>query len=153
MRSFAMTSFVLSWHDTQPVYSCDFQPLPVSQLKRILNFPSSTPASTPSFSAAGVSSALAPPASPVPSHSDPVAPSMTVGSSASTSRLPSEAPGADVPSERESSVCASATAAWKGKEGEHSTAPVLRQYRLATAGADKHVRVSHVGISGETSAC
>ena len=27
---------MLSWHETQAVYSCDFQPLPPAQLKRLL---------------------------------------------------------------------------------------------------------------------
>lgn len=26
-----------SWHETQAVYSCDFQPLPIAQLKRLLS--------------------------------------------------------------------------------------------------------------------
>lgn len=25
------------WHETQAVYSCDFQPLPIAQLKRLLS--------------------------------------------------------------------------------------------------------------------
>ena len=28
------------WHETQAVYSCDFQPLPLNQLKRVLSLPS-----------------------------------------------------------------------------------------------------------------
>jgi hypothetical protein len=119
------TSFVYSWHETQPVYSCDFQPLPISQIKRILNLPQSTPASIPSHVN------LAVPPSPNPSHLDPF---HTGTSSASTSRLPSEAPG-------EHGIAEGSTSAWKGKDADHST-PVVRQYRLATAGADRHVRVS-----------
>ncbi len=119
------TSVICSWHETQPVYSCDFQPLPISQIKRILNLPHSTPASTP------INASLAVPPSPNPSHHDPT---HTAASSASTSRLPSEAPG-------EHGVAEGSTSTWKGKDAEHS-APVVRQYRLATAGADRHVRVS-----------
>lgn len=33
-QSLMLTS--TSWHETQAIYACDFQPLPVSQLKRLL---------------------------------------------------------------------------------------------------------------------
>jgi chromatin assembly factor 1 subunit B len=75
----------IRWHDTSPIFSSDFQPLPPHQLKKLLNIP-------PSSSAA----------------------------SSSSSSL-------------------SSTAA--GKEKEHIVAGG-RSYRLATGGADNHVRVS-----------
>jgi chromatin assembly factor 1 subunit B len=44
------TMLIIRWHETQAVYSCDFQPLPLAQLKRLLaeddNSSSSASAST-----------------------------------------------------------------------------------------------------------
>ncbi|OCF43298.1 chromatin assembly factor 1 subunit B [Kwoniella heveanensis CBS 569] len=48
----------ISWHETQAVYSCDFQPLPPSQLKRLLSLSTANPSADeddkPSSSSAAV---------------------------------------------------------------------------------------------------
>lgn len=31
-------TFEIRWHDTQPIYSCSFQPLPSQQLRRVLDY-------------------------------------------------------------------------------------------------------------------
>lgn len=74
----------IRWHDTSPIFSSDFQPLPPHQLKKLLNNPSSS------------------------------APASSSSSSSSTAA---------------------------GKEKEQIVAGG-RSYRLATGGADNHVRVS-----------
>jgi chromatin assembly factor 1 subunit B len=122
-----------SWHDTQPVYSCDFQPIPPAQLKRILPFPQPHHASTTTTStsdgalASSSTNSIGGKQGPSPA-STPAPSTMQFERSTSQSGI---ADGGEIKASGIPTVSSSVGMA-------------NRQYRLATAGADKNVRVSHM---------
>ncbi|KAI5451571.1 Chromatin assembly factor 1 subunit [Naganishia albida] len=120
----------ISWHDTQPVYSCDFQPIPPAQLKRILPFPQPHHAHLNSSNSGEASHG---PGTPNVGLKYGPSPSPTPGpSSMQAERSTSQSGGtADAGDVKASSVPVSTSAG----------AMANRQYRLATAGADKNVRI------------
>lgn len=109
-----------SWHETQAVYSCDFQPLPVGQLKKLLPAAADEEEKREREEREKSSSSVTP-----------------AGTPAAGAASPSAAKKEDKPSGGSASGIATPAAAAAGS----SSTPV-RQYRLATAGGDSKVRVS-----------
>lgn len=122
-----------SWHDTQPVYSCDFQPIPPAQLKRILPFPQPHHASTSTTSTSD--NALVSTSSNSLGGRQGPSPASTPGPSAMQSERSTSQSGIADGSEIKASGIPTTTS---------SIGMANRQYRLATAGADKNVRVSQM---------
>ena len=126
-----LISLIDSWHDTQPVYSCDFQPIPPAQLKRILPFPQPHHSQlTPNSSNADVSQGSTP--LNTIGHKSGLGPSSASTSGTSSVHLERSASqsAVDPTDSKNSSTTPSSIAG-----------VATRQYRLATAGADKNVRV------------
>ncbi|KAJ9103190.1 hypothetical protein QFC21_002613 [Naganishia friedmannii] len=121
----------ISWHDTQPVYSCDFQPIPPAQLKRILPFPQPHSSQlTPNGPTADVSQGSTPLNNI--GHKSGLGPSSSSTSGTGAAHLERSASQstADFVESKNSSTSSSSAAG-----------VATRQYRLATAGADKNVRI------------
>ncbi|KAJ9119150.1 hypothetical protein QFC22_003641 [Naganishia vaughanmartiniae] len=123
----------ISWHDTQPIYSSDFQPIPPAQLKRILPFPQPQPHHsqlTPNSSTADASQGSTP--LNTIGHKAGLGPSLSSTSGNGAVHLErSVSQGAADPVDSKNSGTASSSVA----------GVATRQYRLATAGADKNVRI------------
>ncbi|GHJ88886.1 hypothetical protein NliqN6_5288 [Naganishia liquefaciens] len=119
----------ISWHDTQPVYSCDFQPIPPAQLKRILPFPQ--PNQIPTSSTSATEGLQASASTNSTGSKQGPSPCPTPGPSSLQSERPTSQGGASDTAD----VKVSGIPSIPSGGGSH------RQYRLATAGADKNVRI------------
>lgn len=124
-------TFEIRWHDTQPIYSCSFQPIAASHLRRVLDHNKAQAAglepgkmladSQPSVSAAGNGSS-----------------SSSSATGLNSNGAPSEAGNAPMAAGASSSSSASTTAT------RQPAIPLSAQgqsWRFATAGGDNHARV------------
>ena len=129
-------TFEIRWHDTQPIYSCSFQPLSSTHLRRVLEHNTAQ--------AQGLSA-------------EKILANASASASASAAAAAAAAAGVGGTGTEEGSAAAAAAAATAGKDAAAAASamvlPMLaggQSWRLATAGGDNNARVSQQFVPPST---